>query len=31
MGLSTVDALNIVWLGLAVVVFALGLIAGQQR
>jgi len=31
MGLDLVDAVNIVWVGLVVVVFALGFIAGQQR
>jgi len=31
MGLTEVDALNIIWVALAVIAFALGFIGGQQR
>lgn len=31
MGLSEVDASTLIWVGLLVVCFGLGLIAGQQR
>jgi len=31
LGLSPADSANLIWIGLVVVLFALGFIAGQQR